>query len=111
MVYNSQKLMQIDSAPEPAAQQQAPPGSGQPWRHEKRKVSLSGLVLLKGPPWSMMLPEIHGAATGQDKSQDSCASMQSVPLPDALVMFLGFAARKREKYTDVSGLCSHLRLC
>lgn len=34
------------------------PDSGQQWRTMMRKGSPSGLVLLKGPPWSLMLPEV-----------------------------------------------------
>lgn len=80
-----------------------------------RKGSLSRLDLLKGPPWptmrleTMLVSTVHAAVHDHDEVQDPCGRMQSVLLPDALVMLSGFAALG--SHVDVSGLCNHLRPC
>lgn len=80
-----------------------------------KKGSLSGEDLVNGPPWSAMLPEamlmsvVQDVAPSCDKASDLCGEMQSVLLPNTLVMSLGFAPSG--SHTDVSGICSHLSKC
>lgn len=80
-----------------------------------RKGSLSGLDLLRGPPWPTMLLEtvlvstVHATVHNHDKAQDPCGHTQSVLLPVALVVSSDFAALG--SHADVSGLCNHMRPC
>lgn len=64
-----------------------------------RNGSLSGLDLLKGPPWcsgpldALLVSVVPVAAPSDDKALRSNVDIQwSVRLPDALVMSSGFAA-------------------
>lgn len=63
-----------------------------------RNCSLTGLDLLEGPPWSLMLLEVlmvlvvHAAARGHYYARDSCGLKWSVLLTEYLVMSLGCAA-------------------
>lgn len=64
-----------DSTSEPDVWRGDLPGSGQQQRPEMRKVSLSGLDHLKGPPWSempretMLVSVVHAAAQALMKSE------------------------------------------
>lgn len=65
-----------DSAPEPAAWPRDHPASGQGWKPEIKEVSLTGLDLLEGPPWSpkpmeaILVTVVHAIAPGIDEAGD-----------------------------------------
>lgn len=109
-VYNSPEGRQIQNqSPNPLLYSRLPSGSGKCWRLKMRKIVLSGLDLLEGSPWSMVLMEamlsmVHAAAPGHDEAWDPWGHMQSVPLSDAFVVFSGFAVS--EHHADLSGMCN-----
>lgn len=117
MVYRSLPPMQMQTQPQSLIPGQViSPDSGQQWRTMMRKGSPSGLDLLKGPPWSLMPPEVmllsvvHAAVPDPDGAWDPCDQVPSM-LPPVWCLgdVLRFFCLRMPSWCEC--MCSHLSPC